>query len=51
VIIELYDENIDPLYLDFPTIEEGVRGMEFIDAVVRSGKDETTKWIHLPVVK
>ena len=42
------DEAVDPLYLDFPTINDGVRGMEFIEAVVRSGKDETTKWIHLP---
>lgn len=42
------DEPIDPLYLDFPTIQNGVRGMEFIDAVVCSGKDETTKWIQLP---
>ncbi len=42
------DEAVDPLYLDFPTIIDGIRGMEFIEAVVRSGKDETTKWIHLP---
>jgi predicted dehydrogenase len=42
------EEVVDPLYLDFPTIDDGVRGMEFIDAVVRSGKDEATKWIHLP---
>ena len=39
------------LYLDFPTINDGVRGMEFIEAVVRSGKDETTKWILLPMVE
>jgi predicted dehydrogenase len=45
------DEVVDPLYLDFPTMDDGVRGMEFIDAVVRSGKDETTKWIHLPKVE
>ena len=44
------DEAVDPLYLDFPTINDGVRGMEFIDAVVRSGKDETTKWIQLPAL-
>ena len=45
------DEAVDPLYLDFPTINDGVRGMEFIEAVVRSGKDETTKWILLPMVE
>ena len=44
------DEAVDPLYLDFPTINDGVRGMEFIDAVVRSGKDEATKWIQLPAL-
>lgn len=44
------DEVVNPLYQDFPTIDDGVRGMEFIDAVVRSGKDEATKWIQLPAL-
>ena len=29
----------DPQFLDFPTVEEGVRGMKFIDAVIASGKN------------
>lgn len=33
----------DPIYLDFPTVDDGVRGMAFIDAVVASGKS-TEKW-------
>lgn len=37
---------LDPVYLDFPGIEDGVRGMEFLDAVVRSSKSEK-KWIKL----
>jgi predicted dehydrogenase len=37
---------LDPIYLDFPGIEDGVRGMEFLDAVVRSSKSEK-KWIKL----
>jgi predicted dehydrogenase len=41
------NETVDPLYNDFPTIEDGVRGMEFIDAVVRSGKQDEVKWIAL----
>ncbi len=42
------NEKVDLLYLDFPTIDDGVRGMEFIEAVVRSGNEEMIKWIHLP---
>jgi len=40
-------EKAHPAYFDFPTIEDGVRGMEFIEAVVKSGKDETVKWIKI----
>jgi len=40
-------EEIDPVYLDFPGVEEGVRGMEFIDAVVRSGKQDEVKWFKV----
>jgi predicted dehydrogenase len=34
--------------LDFPTIEDGVRGMAFVDAVVKSSKSKQ-KWIKLKV--
>jgi predicted dehydrogenase len=37
---------VDP-DLDFPTIDDGVRGMEFIDAVVRSGKQDEVKWLKI----
>ena len=37
----------DPADLDFPTIAEGVRGMEFIDAVVESSRRNSV-WIDLP---
>ena len=40
-------EEVDPLYLDFPGIEDGVRGMEFIEAVVSSGKQDAVKWYKL----
>ena len=40
-------EEIDPVYLDFPGVDEGVRGMEFIDAVVRSGKQDKVKWFKM----
>jgi hypothetical protein len=41
------NETVDPLYLDFPSIDEGVRGMEFIEAVVKSGKQDEVKWFSL----
>ena len=37
----------DPADLDFPTIAEGVRGMEFIDAVVASSR-RNSAWVDLP---
>ncbi|MBK9105782.1 MAG: Gfo/Idh/MocA family oxidoreductase [Saprospiraceae bacterium] len=40
------NEPVDPLYNDFPSIEDGVRGMAFIEAVVRSGRQDETKWIR-----
>jgi hypothetical protein len=29
----------DKIYHDFPTVEDGVRGMKFIDAVIASGQN------------
>jgi predicted dehydrogenase len=34
----------DPVYTDFPGIDDGVRGMEFIYKVIESGKSEQ-KWV------
>jgi predicted dehydrogenase len=31
-------KKADKMYHDFPTVEEGVRGMKFIDAVIDSGQ-------------
>jgi predicted dehydrogenase len=31
--------------LDFPDVEDGIRGMQFIDTVVKAGYDDTTKWV------
>jgi predicted dehydrogenase len=36
----------DPVYQDFPTVEDGVRGMKFIDAVIASGKNNAA-WTKL----
>ena len=37
-----------PEWLDFPGVEDGVRGMAFIDAVIESGKSER-KWTELSI--
>lgn len=31
--------------LDFPGVEDGIRGMQFIDTVVKSGYDDKMKWV------
>jgi predicted dehydrogenase len=43
----LSNEKPDPVYLDFPGVEDGVRGMKFIEAVVKSGKEGIEKWIKI----
>lgn len=35
-----------PEWLDFPTIEDGVRGMQFIETVVQAGYADTPKWVN-----
>jgi hypothetical protein len=31
--------------LDFPGIQDGIRGMQFIDTVVKAGYDDEIKWV------
>lgn len=38
--------NPEPVYRDFPGIDDGVRGMEFIYKVIESGKSDQ-KWLKL----
>lgn len=33
------------LDLDFPDVKDGLRGMLFIDTVVKAGKDDSVKWV------
>jgi hypothetical protein len=35
----LSGKKADPVYHDFPTVADGVRGMKFIDAVIASGQN------------
>jgi len=38
--------DVDPIYQDFPSVEDGLRGMEFIYKVIESGKSDQ-KWIKM----
>ena len=38
---------IDKIYQDYPTVDDGIRGMHFIDKVVESGNNGDQKWIKL----
>ena len=37
----------DPLALDFPTVDDGLRGMVFIETVVKSSRS-ARKWLKVP---
>ena len=39
--------EVDTIYNDFPTVEDGVRGMRFIDKVIESGNTEDVKWVSM----
>lgn len=41
----LNSDEPKPEWLDFPGIEDGIRGMKFIDAVVDSGYNDKVKWV------
>jgi predicted dehydrogenase len=36
-------------WLDFPTVEDGIRGMQFIDTVVEAGYNDNVKWVKFAV--
>ena len=36
----------DPMYTDFPSVQDGVRGMQFIEKVIASGKSKS-KWVGM----
>ena len=38
-------EQPKPEWLDFPGVEDGIRGMQFIDAVVEAGYNDDVKWV------
>ncbi len=42
----LFGSSVDPIYNDFPTVEDGLRGMKFIETVVASSASNQ-KWMKL----
>jgi predicted dehydrogenase len=38
-------EKPTPEMLDFPGVDDGIRGMQFIDTVVKAGYDDEMKWV------
>ena len=42
----LKGKKVDESKFDYPTVESGVRGMAFLDAVVKSSKSKT-KWVKI----
>jgi hypothetical protein len=38
-------EEPKPEWLDFPTVNDGLRGMQFIETIVKSGYENEAKWI------
>lgn len=43
----LKGKKVDESKFDYPTVESGVRGMAFLDAVVKSSKSKS-KWVKIP---
>ena len=41
---QLNNETPKPEWLDFPRVEDGVRGLQFIETMVASGYDNDQKW-------
>ena len=44
---QILREKPDPLALDFPSVDDGLRGMLFIEAVVKSAASKQ-KWVPMP---
>ncbi len=37
-----------PEWLDYPNVDEGIRGMQFVDLMVEAGYNDTLKWVSWP---
>ncbi len=43
----LAGEEVEEVYADFPSVDDGIRGMHFIDKVVESGNSNDVKWVEM----
>ncbi|ADY54318.1 oxidoreductase domain protein [Pseudopedobacter saltans DSM 12145] len=48
VLLKKEGKEVPKEYLDFPGVEEGIRGMAFIETVIASGKSDE-KWVELTI--
>jgi predicted dehydrogenase len=45
VMAKMEGKEPTPEMLDFPNVEDGIRGMQFIDTVVKAGYNDEIKWV------
>ncbi len=45
VMAKMDGEEPSPEMADFPGIEDGIRGMQFIDTIVKAGYNDDVKWV------
>ena len=45
IMAKMDGKEPSPEMLDFPGVEDGIRGMQFIDTVVKAGYDDSVKWV------
>jgi predicted dehydrogenase len=45
VMAKMDGKEPTPEMLDFPGVEDGIRGMQFVDTVVKAGYDDEVKWV------
>ena len=45
IVSEANNEEPSAEMLDFPGVEDGIRGMQFIDTVVSAGYNDEVKWV------
>ena len=48
VMAKMKGETPTAEMLDFPGVEDGIRGMQFIDTMVQAGYDDNAKWVKFP---
>ena len=47
ILAKIEGKKVDPLSKDFPSVQDGIRGMQFIETVVKSSKSKQ-KWTKFP---